>query len=199
MPRFSRRMPAATLSILLTTGIVTAMQFVIPGLLGALERNPDGIARHQWWRLISPLLVHNDGWRQIAFDFPAIFITGSLAERLYGPAKVLVIYFLCGLLGEVCGYAWQPHGAGSSIAGAGLLGALAFWLVVENWILQGKFGGALLLAGAVVLTVLRDIHGPPLLTGACLAGLFRLWKPENNATGFQRDDPVGYLPISLPI
>lgn len=186
MPQSSHRIPIATLSILLVTGIVTAMQFVVPGTLGALERTPDGLTRHQWWRLISPLLVHDGGWRQIAFNFPAIFIVGSFMERLYGPGRVIATYLLCGLLGEVCGYAWQPHGAGSSIAGAGLLGALAFWLVAENRTLQGKFGGTLLLAGAVVLSVLKDIHGPPLLAGACLAGLFRLWKPEDNRNWIQK-------------
>lgn len=160
------RFPIATVTVLLVTAVVTGLQFVFPALLPALERTPTALARHDWWRLITPLFVHSDGWRQIAFNFSAILVVGVLAERLWGSVRWLAVYFICGEIGEIAGYAWQPSGAGASIAGAGLLGSLAAWLLLGPKAVQARIGGALILAGAVALTCFRDIHGPPLLAGA---------------------------------
>jgi hypothetical protein len=44
-----------------------------------LQRTPSALARHQWWRLITPLLVQPDGWRAIVFVFTSILIVGALA------------------------------------------------------------------------------------------------------------------------
>ncbi len=161
------QLPLSTLSILSLTGLFTSLQFVFPHLLSALERTPAALTKHEWWRLITPLFVHSDGWRQIAFDFPAILILGVLVEAMFGAGRLLALYLICGFVGEVAGFAWQPSGAGASVAGAGLLGALAFRLLGTS--VQGKVGGVLLLIGAAILSFERDIHGPPLLAGALLA------------------------------
>jgi|GEM_PF-1756243 len=165
------KIPLATLCVLAVTGVMTGMQFVFPQVLPALERTPTALADHQWWRLISPLLVHSDGWRQIAFNFPAILGVGFFFESIYGSRPLLPVYLVCGFAGEICGYMWQPHGAGASIAGAELLGAVAFWLVGRNPTLQAKFGGVGILAGSLALAFIRNIHGPPVLLGACLGSV----------------------------
>jgi hypothetical protein len=56
-----------------------------------------------------------------------------------------------------------------------LLGAIAVWLLlrVKTW--QARFGGSIIILGALVLTSQRDLHGPPLLAGACAAGVMR-WR-----------------------
>ena len=161
--------PWATITVLSITAVATAAQFAHPAVLSTLERTPEALQRHQYWRLITPLLVHSDGWTQIAFNFSAIAITGYFAERIFGPRLWLVLYFLPGMLGEIAGYVWQPSGAGASVAGAGLLGALAIWTWQSVRVPQARFGSLVILAGAIVLTGTHDIHGPPLLAGACIA------------------------------
>ena len=84
---------------------------------------------------------------------------------------MLLIYVVSGFVGEVAGLAWKPYGAGASVAGAGLLGALALWLAAKNRTTPALFGALVILGGAVVLTILKDLHGPPILAGAALAGL----------------------------
>jgi rhomboid protease GluP len=175
------RLPIATISILFVTGTTTGLQFIFPTILPALERTPNALAHHEWWRLVTPLLVHSDGWRQIAFNFLAILVVGVIVERIFGSVRLLVLYGTCGFIGEICGYAWQPTGAGASIAGAGLLGALAFWMIAQNRTPQGRVGGVLILAGAMVLVLFKNIHGPPLIAGACLAGIRR----SNASAGFR--------------
>jgi rhomboid protease GluP len=130
---------------------------------------PGGVAAVQWWRLITPLFVHSGGWRQIGFNFSAIAVVGTLVERLFGPRQWLLLYFAGGIVGELAGGRWEPTGAGASVAGCGLLGALAVWLIARNATVRGRFGGAFILIGAAALTFYRDLHGPPILAGAILA------------------------------
>jgi hypothetical protein len=63
-------------------------------------------------------------------------------------------------------HVWQPYGAGALVAGSGLLGSLATWLVYKNQATPAKFGGAVILLGAGILSCMRDIHGLPILVGA---------------------------------
>jgi hypothetical protein len=65
------KLPIATLSILLVTGILTGLQFAFPQVLPALMRTPAAITDREWWRFVTPLFVHADGWKQIAFVFRA--------------------------------------------------------------------------------------------------------------------------------
>lgn len=161
------RLPVVTISVLAVTFIFTALGFVYPPLLFALRRTPGAFSQHEWWRLITPILVHDGGWRQIAFNFPATLIVGSIVERLYSRSQWLVLYLSGALAGEFAGLAWQPYGAGNSVAGAGLLGGVAVWLLALK-ATQARVGAFVLLGGAIVLALLRDLHGPPLLAGACV-------------------------------
>jgi membrane associated rhomboid family serine protease len=165
------KLPVATLSILLVTGILTGLQFAFPQILPALMRTPAAVAQHEWWRFITPLFVHASGWKQITFVFPAVLIVGTLAERILGSGRLLLVYMVSGIVGEIAGLAWKPYGGGASVAGAGLLGALGFWLVAKNRTAPAIFGAIVILGGAAILTGLKDIHGPPILAGAALAGL----------------------------
>src|SRR5262249_27568088 len=174
--------PVATLTLLIITGLLTSLQFVLPEMLTALRRNPEALRADEWWRVISPLFVHAEGWPQILFNFTAIAIIGTIVERIYGSRLWLLFYFSGGLTGEIAGYAWKPHGAGASVGGAGLLGALAAWLLSRKTPLQPRIGGCLLLLGAVLLTALRDLHGPPILLGAGIAALVLPKKTETPVT-----------------
>jgi rhomboid protease GluP len=162
-------LPIATIVVLAITALVTAMQFVFPPLLPALRRQPTAIAGHGYWRLITALFVHADGWKQIAFNFPAIAVVGVLVERIFGSSHWLILYFVSGVATEFIALRWEPYGGGASIAGAGLLGALAIWLLLKNKRPQDWGGALFILIGAVVLTYLRNIHGPPIFMGAGMA------------------------------
>src|SRR4030095_15357580 len=51
---------------------------------------------------------------------------------LVGPRWWLVCYFGAGLAGELAGYAWQPRGAGNSVAVCGLAGVLVVALAAGD-------------------------------------------------------------------
>ena len=159
-----------TLIVLAITAIFSTLQFPFPTVLTTFRRVPNEISNHEYWRLFTALLVHNQGWKQIAVNFTAIAIIGTLIERIFGTVRWLVLYYVAGLIGEIAGLYWKPLGAGASVAGAGLLGALAFWMV-KSPLLRPKFGGAFIILGACVLIYLHDLHGPPLLAGALMGAM----------------------------
>jgi rhomboid protease GluP len=164
MPK--RNIPVVTICVLAVTAVVNALQVVSPRVLPALERAPGKLAAGQWWRLITPLFVHNRWW-EVLFNFSAIALVGTFIERFFGGRNWLLLYFPAGIVGEVAGTFWKPVGAGNSVAGCGLLGALAAWLIWRQTA-PGRFGGIFLLAGAAALTFFRDIHGPPIFVGAAI-------------------------------
>lgn len=171
-----RAFPIVTLTVLAGTAVVTGLQLIFPEVLNALRRNPGALSAGEWWRLITPIFVQAYGWPQIMFNFTGIALVGPVVERIFGSRRWLILYFVPALAGEIAGYAWSPYGAGSSLALAGLVGSLFAWLLWPNRQLPGVTNllGALGLTGAVALALLRDIHGPPVIAGACLAALM-LW------------------------
>lgn len=164
-------LPITTIVVLAITALITGLQFLFPCVLPALRRQPTAIAGHEYWRLFTALFVHADGLKQIAFNFSAIAIVGFFAERIYGSARWLLLYFIPGVATEILALWWEPYGGGASIAGAGLLGALAIWFLLKNKRPQGWVGALFILVGAVVLTYFRNIHGPPILMGAVMAAV----------------------------
>src|SRR5580698_4708358 len=169
--------PYATAAVFLVTAVCTSLQFSSLHLNELLRRTPTALAHHEWWRLISPVLINPEGWRQIAVNFSALLVLGVLVERRFGAARWLGIYFTGALVGELAGYAWQPSGGGSSVGVAGLLGAFAAMLATAA-APPARAGAVLIGAGALALCYFRDLHGPPILAGFALAlVLHRLANP----------------------
>lgn len=165
MPR--ARLPVTTITVFAITAAATTLQYFFP-LMAVFERRPGAVTAHEYWRLITPIFFHPEGWRQIVFDLTALAIIGTIVERIFGGRRWLLLYFAAGVTGEITGFAWKPLGAGSSVAICGLLGALAAWLLRNPRPMQSRFGGIVILVGAVILTARRDLHGPPLLVGIAL-------------------------------
>lgn len=172
-----RTRPIVTPIVLGVTALVTIAQFVWPEVLENLRRTPAALQSGQWWRTFSPLFVHAQGWPHLLFNLLWIGAAGVIVERRFGPTRWLVLYFVPGVVGEFVGFTWHPHGAGSSLGGSGLLGGLAVWLLLKGQSLSWRirWWGALVIAGALVLTIIRDLHGPPMLVGAVLALVMLKW------------------------
>jgi membrane associated rhomboid family serine protease len=149
--RLPRRWPAATVSVLAVTAVLTVLQYPFPQVRLALWRDPDMIAAGQWWRLVTALFVQYDAVWQILVVFACIAAVGVLAERIFGHGWWLVLYFGCGVIGQMFGYLWEPPDSGASVAGAGLLGAVCAWLLspagprqvqVRVWGWSGRWSGS---------------------------------------------------------
>lgn len=85
----------------------------------------------EFWRLITPVLVHGSPLH-IAFNMYALYIIGGRVEPVYGRGRFLVLYLLAGFGGNVLSFVMSPNiSVGASTAIFGLLaGEIA--LILQN-------------------------------------------------------------------
>lgn len=155
-----------------TTAFVTALQFAWPPLLPAMRRDATALWAGEWWRLITPLFVQPYGVVQALFNGLFLFVFLPISERLFGRG-VWVIYFVSGIVGQIVNYRWSPEGGGSSTAAFGLMGGLLVFLLRRRSEVPGGYLAlpVLGLFGAILMTLIRDGHGPGLLAGAAVAAI----------------------------
>ena len=168
------RLPWLTVAVFLVTTAFTAAQMVWPGVLPALQRQPSMLAG-EYWRFITAWLVHDEGARQIVFNFAALAVAGTFVELMLGRTIWVLAYVAGGLSGEIAGIFWQPFGAGNSVAVCGLIGVLAIWQLRREGVpvVARLVFPLLCFGGALVLIANHDIHGPPLLVGGAIGFLGR--------------------------
>ena len=108
------------------------------GNLGALTF--DG----QPWRLLTSQYLHAN-LTHIFGNMALLAITGAYVEAKVGPARLLVVYTLCGIVGALLSAWGDPHvvGVGASGAIAGLVGIMVafYWSdrgpeISGGWLLQ---------------------------------------------------------------
>ncbi len=83
------------------------------------------VAQGELWRLLTVVLVHG-GVLHLAFNMYALFIVGPIMEQLYGHARFLLVYVLCGIAGSAASFAFSDTIASVGASGAvfGLFGML---------------------------------------------------------------------------
>jgi membrane associated rhomboid family serine protease len=125
-----RRPPVVTAVVFVLTATTSVLGLLVPGVLAALQRTPQGL-HGDWWRTFTSLFVQDGGVAGTISNLAFLLVMGVLAEQVLGAWQWLVCYFGAGLVGELAGYAWQPRGAGNSVAICGLAGGLTVALAVE--------------------------------------------------------------------
>ena len=83
------------------------------------------IASGQWWRFVTPVFIHI-GLLHLAFNSYALWIVGPQVEKLYGPARFVILYVLTGIAGVYGSYFTIPNAISAGASGAifGLFGVL---------------------------------------------------------------------------
>ncbi len=93
----------------------------IPAGLGAKVN--EAILQGQFWRLLTPALLHGSVFH-LGFNMYALHAIGRGLESYYGRGRFLMLYLLGALAGNALSFAFSPYPAlGSSTAVFGLLGA----------------------------------------------------------------------------
>ena len=122
----------------------------------------------QLWRAVTALFVQDGGLAGGLFNLVLLLAIGPLAEVRLGSRRWATAYFGGGIVTEFLALAWQPHGAGNSIACFALAGTLVVTAAVRKrgWM---PIGVALVaVAGALTLLATRDIHGLGFVAGAAI-------------------------------
>ena len=151
-----------TVGVCAVTAAVSSIGLVDHTVVHDLERRGGELADREPWRLVTSLLVH-DSWLALLANLVLLAVVGVAVERRHPRVEWMVLYLVAGIVGELVGLEWQPHGAGNSVAALGLAGALVvdalrrrdvsvlalgYAVVVLVTLLAGDVGGA---AGTVIL------------------------------------------------
>jgi rhomboid protease GluP len=176
LPGVRTRVPVGTISILVawTVGTV-AYRCGAVDLWLAVRRDPEALAAGQWWRVLTPVLVQPDPWAVVGCIGVLAAVVGSVAERVFGTRRWVVLWVAGALAGHVVGEAWQPYSSGISVAFYGPLGGLAVWAAVCRARSPDPAPPpmvalpVLVVGGGVLLAAFRDIHGPAILAGVVAA------------------------------
>jgi membrane associated rhomboid family serine protease len=92
-----------------------------------VESREDG----EWWRVASAIFLHA-GWMHLLLNSATILAFGSPIERLWGKARVLTIFFVAALAGNLLSVFFSSRPATPSVgASGGAFGVLAaYWLAL---------------------------------------------------------------------
>lgn len=160
-----RRLPLLTLVVALLIGAAWALLSARPDFSPLLVRDPRMLASGEVWRAVTALFAQDGGAQGTLFNLFWLLVLGSQAERRFSRPAWLAIYFGGGVATEFLALAWQPQGAGNSIACLALAGALCSdWREgVGRWWRAGA--GLTGVAAAGVLLFANDIHGIGFVVG----------------------------------
>ena len=105
-------------------------QALLPGLTFRLGAVPSAIADGQWYRLLTPMLLHGHLWH-IVLNMLVLWLYGPSVEQAFGTARFVAMYVVAGFIGGVASFALGPCnslGVGASGAIFGIVGVLAVHL-----------------------------------------------------------------------
>lgn len=172
------RRPYLTAAVFLVTLACGIAQLAHRPLYDAVVRDAARIDDGQWYRLVTGMFFQDSRAFGLVSNLLWLAVFGTLAERVFGRVRWLVLYFGCGLFGQFMSYVWlNPVGAGNSMCVTGLIGALAAVVMVASRrygvVLPVQFRVMAFAAPvlAVADTAVHDNHGLPLLLGLALGFL----------------------------
>ena len=137
--RGRERTPIATYAILGVTIVISflAMQPEGSDLLRLLELDK-GLGNGEWWRLVSPVLVHAS-LLHLAFNMYFLYLVGPLVEQVYGSARFVLLYVLTAATASLASFLLgSGPSVGASGALFGLCGVLLVGRVLHRPVLQGQ-------------------------------------------------------------
>ena len=139
-----------------------------------------GISRGEWWRLVSCIFLHGDGVH-IFLNGAAFLGLGRLCEALYGRARLLWLFLVCGVVGSTASYLGGHRlSVGASGAIFGMLAAPIVFGLRHRQELPAGLGDRLwrallpwvglnLMIGLMVPFIDNLAHVGGMVTGALLA------------------------------
>jgi len=137
--RGRERTPIVSYAILGVSVVVSFLALQPEGrdLLNLLELDK-GLGNGEWWRLLSPVLVHGS-LLHLGFNMYFLYLVGPLVEQVYGSARFLLLYVLTAATASLASFLLGPGpSVGASGALFGLCGVLLVGRALHRPVLQGQ-------------------------------------------------------------
>jgi membrane associated rhomboid family serine protease len=165
--------PWLSAGTVLLVAAMLALQLHYPVLLERLSRTP-ALVEGEIWRAVTAIFVQDGGLAGGLFNLVLLLAIGPLAEARLGAGCWAITYFGGGVATEFLAIAWQPYGAGNSIACFALAGTLIITGAASRrgWLAIGS--AVIATAAMFALLAARDIHGLGFLAGAAIGAVLVL-------------------------
>jgi rhomboid protease GluP len=174
----AKKSPVVLGIIIITAAFYLAQQVMGPSLTFELASFGPAIEGGEWYRLITPVLVHASPLH-ILMNMLVLFVYGPNVEEAFGSMRFLVFYVLCGISGSAFSYALGSGAPSVGASGAifGIVGVLLVYLYnrrSQQFIAQYLRGiltflGLNLVLGFVIPNVDVMAHLGGLVAGVILA------------------------------
>jgi membrane associated rhomboid family serine protease len=172
------RPPRTAVVLWLLIAVPSLLQIVVPAVLDALERDPDQIRDHQWWRIFTSVAVQDGGVAGTVVNLLVLAWVAPLAVRVWGGVRAVLLFVASQIIfGLFTAFLFPSPGAGNSGATLALAASFAGLVVMQSKdrrVLAAS--GGIVLAG-VLLVVVDDAHGLAVLTGALLGAALATVSP----------------------
>jgi hypothetical protein len=182
LARVLRRPPVAAVALWLIVAVPSLLQLAVPGLLRALERDPDQIRQHgQWWRLVTSVVVQDGGVAGTVFNLVILAIVAVVAIGAWGSARGLII-FAVGAVGFdlATTFAWPSVGAGNSAATFTLAASVTGLAAVKVREPAVVLLAAVTAGCGIFLLALGDAHGSAVAGGLVIGALTAAISPPGS-------------------
>ncbi|CAN5668808.1 rhomboid family intramembrane serine protease [soil metagenome] len=204
---------AATAPVVIAIVAVNAAFFfaqqLVPGLTVRLGAIPAAIADGQWYRLLTPMLLHA-GLLHIGLNMFVLWVYGPNVEQAFGTARFVAMYVITGFLGGATSFVFGPCrslGVGASGAIFGIVGVLLVYLYnrrrsafvagyLKNLML---FVGINLVFGFVLPRIDNFAHIGGLVAGMALGAGFDGRRPGIASTAIQTITAVAVVGAGLAL
>lgn len=126
---------AATAPVVMTiigiNVVVFILQNVIAGFTDRFAMAPFAIADGEYWRLITPVFLHSQGFIfHIIMNCYILYALGPNVEQSFGSVRFAVMYLAAGFMGNVVSFVVPPDVGSLGASGAvfGIAGVLLVYL-----------------------------------------------------------------------
>lgn len=128
--RPSQSIPPVVLNLIIINVIVFIAQYVLDSSLNLTMRfalYPYNSGAFEPYQLVTHMFLHG-GFLHILFNMYALWMFGSVLEKIWGPKKFLIFYFVCGLAAGLAEAFFVSGGPAIGASGAimGLLAGFAY-------------------------------------------------------------------------
>ncbi|WP_018654275.1 rhomboid family intramembrane serine protease [Actinomadura flavalba] len=129
--------PVVTYALIGVTVAAYVVSLTSDAFFEALLMWGPGVAHGEWYRLVTPMLLHQRmgdgsfGIAHILFNMWALWVIGPPLEQALGRWRFLALYVLSGIGGSVLLYLVEPGGAAVGASG-GIFGLFAAFFVLSR-------------------------------------------------------------------
>jgi len=162
----------AVIGLILLIAVPSVLQLLyFPELLDWLRRDADLILHHgEIWRLLTAVLVQGGSYGGIVFNLVALALLAPITGQLYGARRMLLLFLVGTLSGELAALFISPVGAGNSVGNFGLAAGIIVATLWRSSLLMRVSAGLIALTCCVAFSWL-DIHA--FAFAGC--ALFAIW------------------------